>query len=813
MFDRFTIPARRVMKLARDECHASRHGFIGTEHILVGLIKEDQGIAAAVLRQQGADLKKVRAQIKIDQVDTPAPGIIPFTPRAKQSLEAAIDEAVQMRHNYVGPEHLLLGLINDEDSAAVQILFSLNIDIDVIRNETYELTGESPVTTEVEDKQETEASSSSSAKKRDNKKKSKRALVQFGRDLTELAEQKKLDPVIGRKDEIERVMLILARRTKNNPVLLGEPGVGKTAIVEGIAQQIIEGKAPESLHEHKIIALDLAAMVAGTKYRGQFEERIKAVIQEATETKVVLFIDEIHTLVGAGGAEGAIDAANVLKPALSRGEVRCIGATTLDEYSKTLEKDGAMERRFQKVVVEPPSKTESEQILYGLLSKYEEHHKVSYSNEAIEAAVHLSDRYINNRFLPDKAIDVIDEAGARLVMDNYRPSHLRDAEKDLESLQRSKEEAVASQKFEYAAEIRDKIAGLETAILELEHQWENREKTVPTVDKELIAITVAKMTGIPVASLSTSETDKLLKLEQTLNSYVIGQSKAKLAVAKALRKTRAGLGNPNRPVGCFLFLGPTGVGKTLLVKALAKELLDTEDSLISLDMSEYMEKHSVSRLVGAPPGYVGFDEGGQLTEAVRRKPYSIVLFDEIEKAHADVYNMLLQIMEEGHLTDSNGRKVNFKNTIIVMTSNVGSSAIQNKSPLGFGGTGESNESIIEKQIEEDLNKTFKPEFLNRLDDKIIFGQLNKEELYEVLDLELSKVQKRLEERSIKLTLTQEARDFLLKEGWNPDFGARPLRRAVATHIEDLLAEEILRGTIKPDSEVQLDLRNEKLVIL
>lgn len=793
------------MKLARDASFAYKHDYVGTEHILIGLIQEDESVAAAVLRtaleQAGFSIETVATKVIPSTSEThTAPGNKLFTTKAKQSLEDAVQESADMRHNYIGPEHLLLGLVANEENQAVKILIDLGIDLVSIRSDVLELLGEA-VITEVEEQEATTAS----AKQRGAKKKgTTKALTQFGRDLTLLAEEGKLDPVIGRSDEIERVILVLARRTKNNPILLGEPGVGKTAIVEGIAQQIYEKKAPESLLGHRLIALDLAAMVAGTKYRGQFEERIKAVIEEATSSDVILFIDEIHTLVGAGGAEGAIDAANVLKPALSRGEIRCVGATTLDEYRKSLEKDGALERRFQKVIVEPPTVEQSEAILYGLIKKYEAHHKVTYTDDAIKDAVGLSERYITNRFLPDKAIDVIDEAGARAVLERHRPQELKDAERELALLMGSKDESVATQDFEIAAKIRDEMDSLKEKILQITIEWKKKREEHTIVDKDMVATTVAKMTGIPVNTLTASEAERLLTLEEELNKAVIGQHSAKGSLGKALRRSRAGLGDPKRPVGCFLFLGPTGVGKTLMVKEMAKILFNSEDSLISLDMSEYMEKHSVSKLTGAAPGYVGYEEGGQLTEQVRRKPYSIVLFDEIEKAHADVYNMLLQIMEEGKLTDSTGRPVSFKNTLVIMTSNVGSKAITNKAPLGFSEAGQPTEEVMSKQLEDDLSRTFRPEFLNRLDAKIIFRQLTQEELEDVLELELGKVRKRLAEKERDVLLTKEAEKFLLKKGWHPDFGARPLRRAVSTYIEDVLAEEILRGAFAEKTTITLD---------
>lgn len=795
------------MRLARIESHGLSSECVGTEHILIGLRVEDSGFAAGSLRQAGVAAGDLR-NIVIKggrKVESPPPiGRIPFSDLAKKALEMAFAEAEEMRHNYIGTEHLLLGILDDVENNASKILVQLGYDIELIKQELYEIVGEAVVQSRDEEEEEEEVVSGSSTKQQKGRG-SKKALAQFGRDLTKLAAENKLDPVIGREDEIERINLILARRTKNNPLLLGEPGVGKTAIIEGIAQRIASGDCPESILKHRLIALDLTAMVAGTKYRGQFEERIKAVIKEAMNEDIILFIDEMHTLVGAGAAEGAIDAANVLKPALSRGEIKCIGATTLDEYRKYLEKDKALARRFQKVVIEPPSRDDTVRILKGLQSRYEKHHRVKYHPDAIVAAVDLADRYITTRFLPDKAIDVIDEAGARKVLELYRPKELLESEARLGVLKISQKEAIASQDFETAASYRDDIVTLSDQINRLRIRWKklrsNRENVF--VSKELIAYTVAKITGIPVDSITTSESDRLLALESELDKMVIGQKAAKEILAKSLRRTRAGLGDPKRPIGCFLFLGPTGVGKTLLVKAMAKSIFGDVDSLISLDMSEYMEKHNVSRLVGAPPGYVGYEEGGQLTEAVRRKPYSIVLFDEIEKAHSEIYNTLLQIMEEGKLTDSMGRVVDFRHCIIVLTSNVGSDAIKNKAPLGFGGSSTTDEEI-EKQLELELTKTFKPEFLNRLDAKVIFKQLTKEELNEVLNLELNKVAGRLEAQKREFELTKEAREFLLDKGWHPEFGARPLRRAVERYVENLFAEEILKGNFEENTAIMVD---------
>lgn len=777
------------MKFAREESFQKKHPYIGTEHILVGLILENSSIAAAVLRQAGVEIEKVRAEIKVDSVSgTTAPGTLPFTARAKQALESSVEEAANFRHNYIGTEHLLLGIINDNNNTAAKILMKLSIDPGAIRSETLELMGQSnAVPAEIEET----ATAANKNNKKTFAKKDKSALTQFGRDLTQLAYEDKLDPLIGREYEIERTLLILARRTKNNPALLGEPGVGKTAIVEGIARKIVEGKVPEAMKDHRLIALDLAALVAGTKYRGQFEERIKAVMQEAAKEPIILFIDEIHTLVGAGGAEGAIDAANVLKPALSRGEIRCIGATTLDEYRKTIEKDGALARRFQQIIVEPPTIDQSIRILRGIQSKYEKFHRVKYDDAAIIDAVNLSNRYISTRFLPDKAIDVIDEAGARVVLDSLKPRELHKLESEIEDKQREKDVAVAEQDFEKAADIKSKLDRLNEQMSTVLEKHKKQKKSL-TVTCETVAQTISRMTGIPISDLTASEADRLLNLEKELNLTVIGQNKAKQGLARALRKARAGLKDPKRPIGSFLFLGPTGVGKTLLVKAMAKVLLGSENSLIQLDMSEYGEKFNVSRLVGSPPGYVAYEEGGQLTEAVRRKPYSIILFDEIEKAHPDVFNILLQIMEEGILTDASGRQVDFRNTVVVLTSNVGSSAIQNKTSLGFGAAVATADDIIEKQLNDELSQVFKPEFLNRLNDRIIFTQLTREELYQVLDLELSKLRQLLDARECKLQLTQAAKDFLLDKGWNPEMGARPLKRALDQYLEDLLSEEILK---------------------
>jgi len=805
MFDRFNTQARKVMKLARDEAYKLKHDYIGTEHLLLGLIGEDEGIAAAVLRQVGVKSETIREQLNISPSSNPqAAGTIPFTKKAKKALEICVEQAAELRHNYIGPEHLLLGILTDSESQATKLLEKMGFDISAIKTETFELIGE-PVGADAETSDEEEyAGTTTTAETKVDKKKASKALTQFGRDLTLLAKEGKLDPVIGRETEIERIIMILSRRVKNNVVICGEAGTGKTAIVEGIAQQISSGDIPSNLSGFQVIALDLAALVAGTKYRGQFEERIKAVIEEARKIKVILFIDEIHTLVGAGGAEGAIDAANVLKPALARGELRCIGATTLDEYRKSLEKDGALERRFQKIVIEPPTEEQTKEIINGILSKYEIFHNVKYTESAIKAAVSLSNRYITNRFFPDKAIDVIDEAGARSVIERNKPTKLVEMEEKIKILKKNKEEASSKKSYLVLADYTTTLNKLEDDYSKLVIQVKKNAKKIYTIDENLIATVVGKMTGIPVEKITTDDAKKYLLLEEHLNKTVIGQEKAKQILCRALRRSRAGLGDPRRPIASLLLCGPTGCGKSLLAKEIAKALFNSEDALITIDCSEYSEKHNVSRLVGSPPGYVGFEDGGQLTEAVRRRPFSVILFDEIEKAHSEFYSILLQIMEEGVLTDSSGHKVNFKNTIILMTSNVGSSALISKSGLGFGNIKDGSEEMIEKLISEEVENTFKPEFLNRLDERIVFRQLTKNELIQILGIEINKIKIRLNAHKRDFSLTKEAEDFLLKKGWNPEMGARPLRRAVNSYIEDLLAEEILKGSFIEGTTAILD---------
>jgi ATP-dependent Clp protease ATP-binding subunit ClpC len=793
MFERFTDRARKVMQLANQEAQRFNHEYIGTEHILLGLVKEGSGVAANVLRNLDVDLRKVRQEVeRLVQSGTEmvTMGKLPYTPRAKKVIEYAIEEARNLNHNYVGTEHLLLGLLREEEGVAAQVLRNLGLRLEEVREEVLNLLGHDMPADPVEGGGERSTAARAGRSKTP-------ALDSFGRDLTELARQGKLDPVIGRQNEIERVIQVLSRRTKNNPVLLGEAGVGKTAIVEGLAQMIVEGNVPELLRDKRIVVLDLAMMVAGTKYRGQFEERIKAVMNEVRRARnVILFIDELHTLVGAGGAEGAIDASNVLKPALARGEIQCIGATTLDEYRKYIEKDGALERRFQQIIVNPPTKQETIEILRGLRDRYEAHHRVQITDKAIEAAVELSDRYITGRCLPDKAIDVIDEAGARVRLKAMtRPPDLKELDEEIERLNQEKEAAVAEQDFEKAAQLRDQADKLKKRKEALLREWRERSREVDgIVDEEVVAEVVSKMTGVPLKRLSDEETTRLLRMEEELSKRVVSQKEAIAAIARAVRRSRSGLKDPKRPIGCFIFAGPTGVGKTLLAKRLAEFMFGDENALVQIDMSEYMEKHNVSRLIGAPPGYVGYEEGGQLTEKIRRRPYSVILLDEIEKAHPDVWNMLLQIMEEGRLTDSFGRTVDFKNTILIMTTNAGAEQITNRNPLGFGKKDiETTYEKMKETLKQALEAHFRPEFLNRLDDIIVFRPLTREDLQQIVDIELDKVYKRLAEKGLKLQLTPEAREFLIDKGYSPEFGARPLRRAIEHLVEDPLSEELLRG--------------------
>jgi ATP-dependent Clp protease ATP-binding subunit ClpC len=805
MYERFTDRARKVMQLANQEAQRFNHEYVGTEHVLLGLVKEGSGVAANVLRNLDVDLRKIRTEVeKIVQAgpDMVTMGKLPQTPRAKKVIEYAIEEARNLNHNYVGTEHLLLGLLREQEGVAAQVLMNLGLKLEEVREEVLNLLGHG-----MDAGGEGERAAAKGGKSKTP------ALDSFGRDLTDLARQGKLDPVIGRQNEIERVIQVLSRRTKNNPVLLGEAGVGKTAIVEGLAQMIVDGNVPELLRDRRIVVLDLAMMVAGTKYRGQFEERIKAVMNEVRRAKnTILFIDELHTLVGAGGAEGAIDASNVLKPALARGEVQCIGATTLDEYRKYIEKDGALDRRFQMVVVNPPSKAEALEILRGLRDRYEAHHRVQITDEALEAAVELSDRYISGRCLPDKAIDVVDEAGARVRLKAMtRPPDLKELDEQIERLNQDKEEAVANQDFERAASLRDQADKLKKKKETITREWRERSKEVDgTVDEEVVAEVVSKMTGIPLTRLEAEETARLVRMEEEIQKKVISQSEAIKRISQAVRRSRAGLKDPKRPTGCFIFAGPTGVGKTLLAKSLAEFMFGDADALIQIDMSEYMEKHNVSRLIGAPPGYVGYEEGGQLTEKIRRRPYAVVLLDEIEKAHPDVFNMLLQIMEEGRLTDSFGRNVDFKNTILIMTTNAGAESISSSNIFGFdrGRDDAATYETMKERLKVSIERYFRPEFLNRLDDIIVFHNLSREDLKQIVEIELAKVRGRLKDRGLDLVLTDEAKDYLIDKGFNPDYGARPLRRAIENHIEDPLSEEILRGAFKNKDTITLRVEGE-----
>jgi ATP-dependent Clp protease ATP-binding subunit ClpC len=797
MYERFTDRARKVMQLANQEAQRFNHEYIGTEHILLGLVKEGSGVAANVLKNLDIDLRKIRLEVeKIVQSgpDMVTMGKLPQTPRAKKVIEYSIEEARNLNHNYVGTEHLLLGLLREQEGVAAQVLMNLGLKLEDVREEVLNLLGHNMA--------ESSESSSGAGERQQSKGKSKTpALDSFGRDLTELARQGKLDPVIGRANEIERVIQVLSRRTKNNPVLLGEAGVGKTAIVEGLAQLVIDSNVPDLLRDRRIVVLDLAMMVAGTKYRGQFEERIKAVMNEVRRAKnTILFIDELHTLVGAGGAEGAIDASNVLKPALARGEIQCIGATTLDEYRKYIEKDGALERRFQQIIVNPPSKDETIKILEGLRDRYEAHHRVQIKDEALTAAVELSDRYITGRCLPDKAIDVIDEAGARVRLKAMtKPPNLKELDAQIEQLNQEKEAAVAEQDFEKAAQFRDKADKIKRDKERITREWSDKAKEIGgVVDEEVIREVVGKMTGVPLTRINSDETARLLTMEDELHKAVVSQHEAINAIAKAVRKSRAGLKDPKRPTGTFIFAGPTGVGKTLLAKQLAKFMFGDENALVQIDMSEYSEKHNVSRLIGAPPGYIGYEEGGQLTEKIRRRPYSVVLLDEIEKAHPEVWNMLLQIMEEGRLTDNVGRTIDFKNSIMIMTTNIGAQEIAGSKEYGLGrGRKQSEDATyteMKSKLKDAMEKEFRPEFLNRVDDIIVFRRLNDDDLKRIIDIELAKVTKRLQEKNLALVLTDEAKDFLIKKGTSLEYGARPLRRAIEQYLEDPMAEDLLRGT-------------------
>ena len=807
----FTPRAQQVLQLAKKEADRFNRGYVGTEHLLLGLIALGQGVAVNVLNKMGINLEMVRLEVeKAVGVgpETKTAGNLPFTPRVKKVLALAGSEARALNHSYIGTEHILLGLLREGEGVASRVLRNLNVDLEKTRGE---IMRELDPNFEAGSESVAAGGSSQAGSSRDQKTP---ALSAFGRDLTELAKKGELDPVIGRANEVERVIQILCRRTKNNPVLLGEPGVGKTAIVEGLAQSIQTGDVPELLRDKRVVTLDLALMVAGTKYRGQFEERIKAVMDEIKRTKnVILFIDELHTIVGAGSAEGAMDASNIIKPALSRGEMQCVGATTLNEYRKYIEKDGALERRFQTVMVKEPSQAEAVEILKGLRGRYEEHHHATFTDEAIKAAVELSARYLTDRFLPDKAIDVLDEAGAKARISSMtRPPDIKEQEKTIEEIKDKKEEAIKAQKFEEAAAFRDEERVAREQMEKTMEEWRKaRDEKKVTVTEEDIMSIVSKWTGVPLTRMEDQEMKRLLDMEAELSKAVIGQNEAVASISKALRRSRANLKDPRRPIGSFVFLGPTGVGKTLLAKELAQFMFNDPDSLIQIDMTEYMEKFASSRLIGSPPGYVGHDEGGQLTERVRRRPYSIVLFDEIEKAHPDVMNLLLQILEEGKLTDSLGRAVDFRNTIVIMTSNLGADFLRKGGKLGFGeSTQDANYETLKGRMLEEAKRVFKPELVNRIDDIVVFRQLNKEDVMNILEVEVAKVVKRVQAKAIELVISDSAKEFLIGKGYDPLFGARPLRRAIERYLEDPLAEEILRGNIHPADTVEVTEMDHKL---
>ncbi|WP_218059038.1 ATP-dependent Clp protease ATP-binding subunit [Orenia metallireducens] len=805
IFSRFTDRSRKVMALSQEEAKRFNHNYIGTEHLLLGLIKEGEGIAAKALKASGFSLEQLRK--KVEEMigkgnEEVADNNLPFTPRTKKVLNLSLEEARRLGHNYIGTEHLLLGLLKEGEGIAARVLNEEGAEFNKIQSEIIKLLGGTNI----------------SGKGNYSPKSSSKNLQQFSTDLTQLASENQLDPVIGRSREIERVIQILSRRKKNNPCLIGEPGVGKTAIVEGLAQRIVEGDVPETLMNKRVLALDLSSLLAGSKYRGEFEKRLKSVMNEIKESgNTILFIDELHTLVGAGGAEGAIDAANILKPPLARGELQTIGATTLNEYRKYIEKDSALERRFQSVIVEEPSVEDTKEILKGLRDAYEAHHRVKITDDAINAAAELSHRYITDRFLPDKAIDLIDEAGSKArLQQNTAPNEIKELDKELEKIQQEKEATIKAQEFEAAAKLRDKEKHIKERLEEIKTEWKN-EKGMNNTDitRESVARVVSDWTGIPVMKLAEEESDKLLNLEEELHNRVIGQDEAVYAVSQAIRRSRAGLKDPKRPIGSFIFLGPTGVGKTELAKTLAEVMFDDEDAMIRIDMSEYMEKHSVSRLVGAPPGYVGHEEGGQLTEKVRRRPYAVILFDEIEKAHPEVFNILLQVLEDGQLTDSQGRTVDFRNTVLIMTSNVGANVIQNKSGnLGFKTI---EPDIKNKEYEEmkdrvksKLKDMFRPEFLNRLDEIIVFHALDEEHIKEIVDLMLEELEDRLKERNIRIEISQAAKEMLAKEGYDKEFGARPLRRTIRRLVENPLAEKFLSKEFDDGDTIKIDLENNSL---
>jgi ATP-dependent Clp protease ATP-binding subunit ClpC len=801
-FDKFTDRARKVLTLAQDEAQRFNHNYIGTEHLLLGLVREGEGVAARVLENMNVELPKVRTAVEfiIGRGDRPVVGEVGLTPRAKRVIELAIDEARRLGHNYIGTEHLLLGLVREGEGIAAGVLESLGVNLDKVRHEVIRVLSQS----------------SSAGPAQETKRASKTPTVDaLGINLTEAARADKLDPVIGREKEIERVIQILGRKTKNNPALIGEPGVGKTAIAEGLAHRIVAGDVPDILLDKRVLTLDIGSLVAGTKYRGEFEERLKKIIEELRNTNdAILFIDELHTLVGAGAAEGAIDAANILKPPLSRGELQCIGATTLDEYRKYIEKDAALERRFQPVMVEEPTLEQTIEILKGIRERYEQHHKVAITDEAITAAADLSIRYITDRHLPDKAIDLIDEASSRVrLRHSSSPPELRAAQKDLDRITKAKDAAINAQEYEQAATLREAEATSREQVDALRAAWQAANSgEPPKVDEEEIAQVVAMWTGIPVTRIAQEESERLLKMEEVLHTRIIGQEEAIEIVSRAVRRARAGLKDPKRPIGSFVFLGPTGVGKTELAKALAEYMFGSEDTLIKIDMSEFMERHNVSRLVGAPPGYVGFDEGGQLTEAVRRKSYAVILLDEIEKAHAEVFNILLQIMEDGHLTDAKGRRVDFRNTIIIMTSNLGASKIQTNSSLGFRQQGDTVETravasyeLMKEKVQAELKQNFRPEFLNRLDATVVFRSLTVEEITKIVDLMLKRVRDQLKVQGMNLEISQPAKEHIIRLGYDQAYGARPLRRTIQNLIEDPLAEHLLLGRYNQGDSITIDL--------
>jgi ATP-dependent Clp protease ATP-binding subunit ClpC len=802
MFGRFTERAQKVLALAQEEAIRLAHNNIGTEHILLGLVHEGEGIAAKALNGLGLGAEKIQKEVEnLIGMGQDVPQTVHYTPRAKKVIELSMDEARKLGHSYVGTEHILLGLIREGEGVAARVLNNLGVSLNKARQQVLQLLGSN-------ESNGHQGGTSVSA--------NTPTLDSLARDLTAIAREGSLDPVIGRAKEIQRVIEVLSRRTKNNPVLIGEPGVGKTAIAEGLSQQIVNNEVPEILRDKRVMTLDMGTVVAGTKYRGEFEDRLKKVMDEIRQAgNIILFIDELHTLIGAGGAEGAIDASNILKPSLARGELQCIGATTLDEYRKYIEKDAALERRFQPIRVEEPTAEESIQILYGLRDRYEAHHRVSIIDAAIEAAVKLSDRYISDRFLPDKAIDLIDEAGSKVRLRSYTtPPNLKELEVKLEEVRKEKDAAVQSQEFEKAASLRDSEQRLREQLEETKKTWKEKQgKENSEVTVEDIAEVVSSWTGIPVSKLAETETEKLLHLEEILHSRLIGQEEAVKAVSKAVRRARAGLKDPKRPIGSFVFLGPTGVGKTELARALAEAMFGDEDAMIRIDMSEYMEKHSTSRLVGSPPGYVGYEEGGQLTEKVRRKPYSVILLDEIEKAHPDVFNILLQVLEDGRLTDSKGRTVDFRNTVLIMTSNVGAESLKRNKYVGFNiQDGEQDYKDMKNKVMVELKKAFRPEFLNRIDEIIVFHALEKKHLQEIVTLLSDQLVKRLKEQNISIELTAKAKEKITQEGYDPEYGARPLRRAIQKHIEDRLSEEVLKGTLLSAQHAIIDVDNDEFIV-